>query len=330
MKRKILLSIIVATLGLIVVACEPAGAGDGAEAGGSDTTQDETPDYSGDPVYTSATIGTLMNVPAGSFQRDSTASNVSIISESFSMSEHEITQSQFEDVMGVNPSDFSSGADAPDRPVDSVSWYDAIAFANKLSIQEGLTPVYSVSVDGTPIDWEALDYADIPREFSADIIGQWNAATADWSADGYRLPTEMEWMWAAMGADQDGQPGAMQNGVNVSGYDKFFAGYDGSNATDATDYAWYGANTSITQPVGTKKANELGLHDMSGNENELTWDWYDSYPVGEVTDYRGPASGSSRVTRGGRWGLNSGTILVGRRALAIPRNTAYTIRLVRP
>ena len=115
-------------------------------------------------------------------------------------------------------------------------------------------------MDGTPIDWEALAYGSIPTASDAD----WNAATADWDADGYRLPTEMEWMWAAMGADQDAQPGAMQDGVNVSGYDKDFAGDDGSNSID--DYAWYDDNSSsTTHPVGTKLPNELGLHDMSGN-----------------------------------------------------------------
>ena len=79
----------------------------------------------------------------------------------------------------------------------------AIAFANKLSIDEGLTPVYGVTVGGTPINWEALAYDDIPDASDND----WDAATADWDADGYRLPTEMEWMWAAMGVDQDAKPG---------------------------------------------------------------------------------------------------------------------------
>ena len=108
-------------------------------------------------------------------------------------------------------------------------------------------------------------------------------------------------MWAAMGADQDARPGAMQDGVNVSGYTKPFAGYDGSNSID--DYAWYNDDDRLTtQPVGTKNANELGLHDMSGNVSEWNWDWEDDYPTGDLTDYRGADDKLNRVVRGGYWG----------------------------
>ena len=216
------------------------------------TGDDSAPSGEG---YTSANIGTLVYVPAGSFQRDDDPENISVITQSFYMSEHQITQSQFEAIMEVNPSNFSTGDDAKDRPVDSVSWYDAIAFANKLSIEEGLTPVYSVS---TVSDWAALTYEQIPTSINTD----WNNATADWDADGYRLPTEMEWMWAAMGANQDAQPGAIQDGINRTGYSKPFAGHDGTNSID--DYAWYldnidTGNGRTTPPVGTKLPNELGL-----------------------------------------------------------------------
>ena len=90
----------------------------------------------------------------------------------------------------------------------------------------------------------------------------------------------------------------MQDGVNVSGYDKDFAGDDGSNSID--DYAWYSGNSSsTTHPVGTKLPNELGLYDMSGNVQEQTWDWKSDYPPGDLTDYRGTTSGAGRVVRGG-------------------------------
>ncbi len=271
--------------------------------------------------YTSPTIGTLVYVPAGKFRREASPTNVSIISRPFRMSEHVITRRQFFSIMGTDPSDPSKSTFIDD-PVQGVSWYDAIAFANKLSISEGLPPVYSVA---GITDWEALDPADIPTPTTGDKAS-WNAATADWDANGYRLPTEMEWMWAAMGADQDSNGDAMQNGVNRSGYTKLFAGYDGSNSID--DYAWYGGTT--THPVGTKAANELGLYDMSGNVWEWTWDWFGGYPSGERTDYRGAASGSFRVKRGGS-GFNLATFCaVAYRSNLLPQSTSELgFRLVR-
>jgi formylglycine-generating enzyme required for sulfatase activity len=115
----------------------------------------------------------------------------------------------------------------------------------------------------------------------------------DLSKNGYRLPTEMEWMWAAMGADKTVQP-------NTTGYAKAFAGSNGSN--DIGDYAWYGSNPGKTHEAGRKNANELGLQDMTGNVSEWCWDWYaGSIPAGDLTDFTGADSGSHRVRRGGGW-----------------------------
>jgi formylglycine-generating enzyme required for sulfatase activity len=231
--------------------------------------------------YTSAHIGTLKYVPAGSFQRDSTSTNISTVS-AFRMSQYEITRAQFLAIMGTDPSNTTYSTGTSD-PVQQTNWYHAIAFCNKLSIAEGLTPVYSVS----GVNFSTLTYAAIPTSSDAT----WDAATADWSANGYRLPTEMEWMWAAMGAT-----------AGATGYLKAFAGSTGSNAIG--DYAWTEENSSVnykSQPVGTKLPNELGLYDMSGNVWEWCWDWYDSYSMGTQTNYRGAASGTSRVLRGGSW-----------------------------
>ena len=240
--------------------------------------------------YTSANIGTLKYVPIGQFKRDNTsifAGDNSVISSAFRMSQYEITRAQFSTIMGTDPSNniYSSGTS---DPVQNLTWYHAIAFCNKLSLSEGLTPVYAV----TGVDFNSLTYASIPTSGNPS----WDLVTIDWNANGYRLPTEMEWMWAAMGAPLDGQGGS----TDLFSYSKIFAGKNSSN--NMADYAWYSSNSNNkSHPVGTKTSNELDLYDLSGNVWEFCWDWYSSYPTGILTDYRGPDPTSDRVMRGGCW-----------------------------
>lgn len=196
--------------------------------------------------------------------------------------------------MGTDPSDATYSTSDSD-PVQWTNWYHAIAFCNKLSIAEGLTPVYTV----TGVDFDDLVFDDIPiKDNSA-----WNEAACDWTATGYRLPTEMEWMWAAMGAPEDGQG----VGVNTTGYAKTFTGSTGSN--NISDYVWYRVNSSTkTHPVGTKLPNELVLHDMSGNVGEWCWDRYADYPDENQIDYRGDSSGTNRIIRGGAYASLANTV----------------------
>jgi len=275
--------------------------------------------------YTSSYIGTLKYVPAGRFQRDADASNISVITKPYRMSEHEITRAQFSAVMGTDPSDETCSSGTND-PVQNINWYHAIAFCNKLSIAEGLTPVYAV----TGVNFSTLTYADIPTTNDPT----WNAVTATWTNNGYRLPTEMEWMWAAMGAPADGQGG----GTNTTGYTKAFAGSTGSNAIG--DYAVFGyggsepgrTTTERSNPVGSKTSNELGLYDMSGNVWEWNWDWYETYPTGTLTDYVGAASGTFRVHRGGSWGVDATDCSVASRDGNGPslQSSVFGFRVVRP
>lgn len=246
------------------------------------------------PDGSSATISDQKYIPAGRFRRDSTAGNVSIITRPFLMSQHEVTRSQFAALMVTDPS-LAGQSGGTDDPVQQVSWFHAVAYANKLSELEELTPVYSVSGIS---DWTALSYTDIPRAtHTTGTEAAWLALAADWDADGYRLPTEMEWLWAAMGAPVNGQGGS----VNADGWEKLFAGSDGDAV--AGDYAWYNANADgSTQAAGGKLANELGLYDLSGNVAEWVWDrgdWVSGYPAGSLTDYRGAVSGDERIIRGG-------------------------------
>lgn len=235
---------------------------------------------------TSTNIGTLKAIPTGTFQRDATTTNLTTISTPFWMSEKEITRAQFLAILGADPSDTTRSSGTSD-PAQMVNWYRAIAFCNKLSLDEGLTPVYSV----TGVNFSSLAYASIPTIANSD----WDAVTVAWTNNGYRLPTEMEWMWAAMGADV-ANPGAVNRG-----HDKAFAGSTGANLIG--NYVWYTLNTltNKTSPVGTKTANEIGLYDMSGNVWEWCWDWYAPSETGALTDNRGPSTGTYRVVRGGDW-----------------------------
>jgi formylglycine-generating enzyme required for sulfatase activity len=266
-------------------------------------------------------------VPAGSFQRDATTTNVSVITKGYWLAETETTQELFNAVMGSNPSSFSSNPATSEtqekRPVENVNWYHAIAFCNKLSVKNSKQAVYSVKVSGTEVDWANLTYANVPTTDNTD----WNGVTPDFTKNGYRLPTEMEWMWAAMGADKTSQP-------NTTGYSKTYAGSEESGTTNIGNYAWYSGNSgNKTHEVGKKSANELGLKDMSGNVWEWCWDWYggtngSTGTVGEtgtLTDFTGAASGSGRVVRGGSWGHGASYCAAAYRSLTSPPDRGGTL-----
>ncbi len=259
---------------------------------------------------------TLVNVPGGTFHRNANLADTSTVT-AFRISETEITRGQWTEIMGTDPSsDTYSGGGAGD-PVQRVNWYHAIAFCNKLSLHQGLTPVYSVS----GVNFANLVYSEIPTSNNAT----WNSVTANWTANGYRLPTEMEWIWAAMGA--------------IDAWDKPFAGSDGSNLIG--DYAVFGFGsgepgatpTERSDAVAGKLPNELGLYDMTGNVSEWVWDLYANYPAGALTDYRGPSSTTDnyRCRRGGDWTHASGSCEISDRSTTYPHIRDYFIgfRVVR-
>ncbi|NNM54921.1 MAG: SUMF1/EgtB/PvdO family nonheme iron enzyme [Spirochaetales bacterium] len=244
---------------------------------------------------------TMLPVPGGTFQRDQRAEDTSTVL-SFLMSRYDITRAQFYAVMQADPS-YSGDSSGWEGPVENVSWYQAIAFCNELSLKEGLTPVYSVP----GVDFRYLSWSEIPSYNNTT----WNSAQANPLADGFRLPTEMEWMWAAMGATSDSLRSDWHDKIDTGGWKK---GYAGSREPYGEQkylsrYAVYGWGPRPTSPyspqktavVGSKLPNELGLYDLSGNVWQWCWDWDGHYPSGRLNNYQGPPSGEERVLRGSSW-----------------------------
>ena len=174
--------------------------------------------------------------------------------------ETEVTQELWQAVMGNNPSYFKSSGK---NPVEKVSWYDCIKFCNELT-------------------------AEVMGEEHCVYKVRGGSVTADFSQKGFRLPTEAEWEYAAMGGKK---------------YE--WAGTDSEDRLKK--YAWYWENSNKkTHEVGQKEANGYGLYDMSGNVWEWCWDRYGSTPGSGQSDPTGQSSGSRRVLRGGGWDLNAG------------------------
>ena len=169
----------------------------------------------------------------------------------------EVTQASYQTLMGRNPSKFSKGGE--DRPVERLSWHAAVQYCNMRSLREGLKPCYDPKTQ-----------------------------QCDFSANGYRLPTEAEWEYACRAGSSS--PWSF-----------------GENSADLDRHAWLKANAAkATHPVKQKLPNPWGLYDMHGNVAEWCNDFYaENYPSGgPVNDPRGPDRGDQRVLRGGSW--NSG------------------------
>ncbi len=229
--------------------------------------------------------------------------------DSFYLGENPVTQQEYKFVTGSNPSHFRvykhpeqakeylSSCDIGEidfshpvlslepRPVETVSWFEAIVFCNRLSLLKGFTPCYKIRNTSNPDFWGQIPHRDREHVNIAEDYRTWNRVQCDFRADGYRLPTEAEWEYAARG------------GVN---HDPFI--YSGGDVIyEISSYmggGFIGADPQ-TESVKMHRPNSLGLYDMSGNVWEWCWDWAGRYPSADQINPCGPNWGTGRVARGG-------------------------------
>jgi formylglycine-generating enzyme required for sulfatase activity len=215
-------------------------------------------------------MGSLANEPR---RKDNEVQHQVMVS-AFYMGKYEVTQKEYEEVMGTNPSRFKGD----NLPVEQVSWYDAVEYCNKRSQKEGLTPAYTINKNQSD-----------PNNESDDVI-KW---TVTWNknANGYRLPTEAEWEYACRAGTTT--PFSTGNNITTSQ-----ANYDGNYPYNNNAKGGYREKTT---PVGNFAPNPWGLYDMHGNVNEWCWEWFGDYSSGSQTDPVGAVTGIGRVLRGGSW-----------------------------
>jgi formylglycine-generating enzyme required for sulfatase activity len=236
------------------------------------------------------TMGSPANEPER-FDNEGPQHQVTV--STFYMGKYEVTQKEYEEIMGTNPSELKG----PNLPVENVSWFDTVEYCNKRSQKEGLTPAYTVSGRGGPVTWNR-------------------------NANGYRLPTEAEWEYAC----RAGTTGPFNTGNNIT-TDQ--ANYDGNYPYNNSAEGVY---REEAMPVGSFAPNPWGLYDMHGNVWEWCWDRYGDYSSGAQTDPTDTVTGTDRVNRGGGWHGAGRVLRSARRYGDDPsfRDNDLGFRLVRP
>lgn len=244
-------------------------------------------------VFAVMVLALAVNVYAQNISSDFVRISAVTLERDFYMCDHEVTQKEYQDIMGANPSKFKTNPDKGEiqenRPVERVSWFDAIEYCNKRSIKEGLTPCYKANDSTDTSKWGIETTADtgkwgrkptvtIRKEYNyTRSTSTWFDVECDWNANGYRLPTNAEWEYAAS-----------------AGYNLDKDVYSGTDdESKLGDYAWYIRNSrNKTHEVKKKKPNAFGLYDMSGNVEEWCWG-------NEGCDY-------ASNLHGGYWGVKNG------------------------
>jgi formylglycine-generating enzyme required for sulfatase activity len=222
-------------------------------------------------------------ITGGTFQMGSTTGRSdelpvhTVTVSSFYIDTTDVTQADYLALMGTNPSAFTAGSDTK-RPVEQVTWYDAVLYSNARSKSDHLDTVYSY-----------LSAISTPETGCTDLDG----LAIDLSKNGYHLPTEAQWEYAC----------------RADSTTDYFWGNDTTFATRG-QYSWYSDNSdNVTHPVATKLPNAWGLYDMSGNVWQWCNDLYDNYPDGEQTDPTGPPPGT--ITMFGNYHIVRGGSFMG-------------------
>ena len=227
-----------------------------------------------------------MGSPSGEPGRDSDEAQHEVtLTRAFYLQATEVTQGQWRALMNNNPSAFNSCGD--DCPVETVNWWEAAAYANALSAEEGLPACYTL---------EGCSEVSPGNHMECSAVSV-NAPGGDpYLCTGYRLPTEAEWEYA------------YRAGTTTAYYDP-----------NVDAIGWLDSNSGgTTHPVGEKTSNAWGLYDMAGNVWEWCWDWYGAYPSSGVTNPTGSGSGSARVDRGGSWSNVAGRARAANRDFGFP------------
>ncbi len=258
----------------------------------------------------------MVHIPGGSFTMGNSVSEdtlsdappVTVNVSDFFMAKHEVTTALWRSVrtwgLAHGYSDLGAGAfKGAEYPIHSITWYDMVKWCNALSEMQGLTPVYSVN------DEVMKTGTSVP--------------TAEWSANGYRLPTEAEWEKAARGGVTDKR--FVWGDIIVhylANYSSHVSRTYDVSPTRGTHPTYLTPFQPFSSPVGSFPANSFGLFDMAGNSWEFCWDRYGaaSYQDG-ATDPRGAESGTGRVLRGGSWKDRADTCRLAFRFAASPTVT---------
>jgi len=201
-----------------------------------------------------------------------------IVLDDFYIGKFLVTQAQWLETMGENPAFFNGDSN---NPVESITWYDAVLFLNRRSVLAGLEPFYTID-------------KDIPDTSNISPTDEYRwTVTINENANGYRLPTNLEWEFAAGGGQHT--KGYVFSGSNDPNEVSWYFRTSGDEFLDGI-WHWPSieANNGRTHPVGQKMPNELGLYDMSGNVREWVFDWFNPQ---QLT----PIEGAWRSVRGGSW-----------------------------